>query len=85
MSLQGLATVAAAAQIKESEIEKPSFPLRTSSMPLFKRDSNDLLGLSPSNINNNNNNNNNSNNNTSSSSSGPSPVSGSVQNLIQPK
>lgn len=59
MSLIGLAN--AAAQIKENEIEKPSFPLRTSSMPIFKRDLNEMLNSSSSNSNSSSNLNNNSN------------------------
>jgi hypothetical protein len=55
MSLIGLAA-AAAAQIKDSspasrtpsDMDKPSFPLRTASVPVFKRDANEMLGLSPS-------------------------------------
>jgi hypothetical protein len=56
-SLIGLAAAAAAhSQIKDNpaspaapaSAEKPSFPQRTSSVPVFKRDANEMLGLSSS-------------------------------------
>jgi hypothetical protein len=56
-SLIGLAAAAAAqSQINPSSpaaspaasMEKPSFPQRTSSVPVFKRDANEMLGLGSS-------------------------------------
>ena len=45
MALIGLAT--AAAQAKEVDLERPSFPQRTTSAPALKRDLSGMLANSP--------------------------------------